>query len=51
MLPLAALVSATVLMVADAVARTAFSPLEIPVGVVVSIVGVPYFVYLMIKER
>ena len=51
MLPLAALVSAVILIVADTVARNAFSPIEIPVGIIVSIIGVPYFVYLMIKER
>lgn len=51
MLPLAALVSAVILIVADTVARNAFSPIEIPVGIVVAIIGVPYFVYLMIKEK
>lgn len=51
MLPMAALVSAVILIAADAVARNAFSPIEIPVGIVVAIIGVPYFVYLMIKEK
>lgn len=51
MLPMAALVSAVILIVADTVARNAFSPIEIPVGIVVAIIGVPYFVYLMIKEK
>ena len=35
---------------ADTVARNLFSPIEIPVGIAVSLVGVPYFVYLMWKE-
>lgn len=51
MLPMAAVVAAIILVVADTVARNAFSPIEIPVGIVVSIIGVPYFVYLMIKEK
>lgn len=51
MLPMAALVSAVILIVADTVARNVFSPIEIPVGIVVAIIGVPYFVCLMIKEK
>ncbi len=51
MLPMAALVSSILLVGADIIAKNLFSPLEIPVGIVVSIVGVPYFIYLMIKER
>lgn len=35
---------------ADTVARNLFSPIEIPAGIAVSLVGVPYFVYLMWKE-
>lgn len=51
MLPMAALISSILLVGADVIAKNLFSPLEIPVGIVVSIVGVPYFIYLMIKER
>ncbi len=51
MLPMAAVVAAIILIVADTIARNAFSPIEIPVGIIVSIIGVPYFVYLMIKEK
>ena len=51
MLPMAACISATLLICADTIARNLFSPLEIPVGIVVSILGVPYFIYLMIKEK
>jgi iron complex transport system permease protein len=51
MLPMSACVSSVILVLADTVARNAFSPIEIPVGVVVAVIGVPYFVYLMIKEK
>ena len=47
----AAVVSSVILVAADTVARNAFSPIEIPVGVVVAVIGVPYFIYLMIKEK
>ena len=47
---LASLIAAVMLIFADTVARNLFSPIEIPVGIAVSLVGVPYFVYLMWKE-
>lgn len=51
MLPLAALISAVILVAADTAARNLFSPVEIPVGIIVSILGVPYFIYLMLKGK
>ena len=51
MLPLAAVVSSIILILADTAARNLFSPVEIPVGIIVSVFGVPYFIYLMIKEK
>lgn len=50
MLPMAMVISSIILVVSDTIARNAFSPIEIPVGIVVSIIGVPYFVYLMLRE-
>lgn len=47
---LATLIAAVMLIFADTVARNLFSPIEIPAGIAVSLVGVPYFVYLMWKE-
>ncbi|MCR0383352.1 iron ABC transporter permease [[Clostridium] innocuum] len=49
LLPLAALISSMLLIIADMLARNLFSPLEIPVGILVSIIGIPYFIYLMMK--
>lgn len=49
LLPLAALISSILLIIADMLARNLFSPLEIPVGILVSIIGIPYFIYLMMK--
>lgn len=51
MLPLAAGISSILLILADTAARNLFSPVEIPVGTIVSVLGVPYFIYLMIKEK
>lgn len=49
-LPVSAGVAAVMLLLADAVSRNLFSPIEIPAGITVSVIGVPYFVYLMLKE-
>jgi iron complex transport system permease protein len=45
-----ALGGAFFLVVTDLLARTAFSPLEVPVGVFTSLCGAPFFVYLL-KHR
>lgn len=50
-LPVAAVISACLVVLADTLARNLFSPLEIPVGIVISLIGVPYFIYLMLKEK
>jgi iron complex transport system permease protein len=45
-----ALISAILVVVADVLSRNLFSPLEIPVGILLSLIGVPYFIYLMLRE-
>ncbi len=51
LLPMAGLTGGIFLMVADTVARTIFSPAEIPVGVVTALVGGPVFLYLLMNRR
>lgn len=48
---ISAMISVIIIVFADAVSRNLFSPIEIPVGITVSIFGVPYFIYLMMKEK
>ena len=48
---ISAMISIIITLLADAVSRNLFSPIEIPVGITVSIFGVPYFIYLMMKEK
>lgn len=50
-IPVGACISAVILILADAISRNLFSPIEIPVGITVSVLGVPYFIYLMMKEK
>lgn len=48
-LPIAALISASLVILADTLSRNLFSPIEIPVGITLSLIGVPYFIYLLMK--
>lgn len=50
-LVVSAIISAMIVILADSFSRNLFSPIEIPVGITVSIFGVPYFVYLMMREE
>lgn len=47
LLPAAVLLGATLLAVADTLARTIAAPLQLPVGVVTALIGVPLFLYLL----
>lgn len=49
--PLTALVGGALLVLADLAGRTVASPVVIPVGIVVSFIGVPVFLYLILRER
>ncbi len=51
LLPLAALVGASLLIAADVAARTALSPQEVPVGIVTALAGGPFFLYLLRAHR
>ena len=50
LIPIAALIGTLILLIGDTISRNLLAPIEIPVGIVVSIIGVPYFVYLMLSE-
>lgn len=51
LIPASALGGATVLILADALARTAHPPLEIPVGALTALLGSPYFIYLLRRRQ
>jgi len=51
MFPAAALIGACSVVVADTVARSVAAPLELPVGVLLSLFGVPAFVYLAFARK
>lgn len=50
LLPSSLLIGATFLLLVDDVARCAFS-IEIPLGILTSLIGAPFFIYLLVKGR
>lgn len=42
---------ASVVMLCDTLARTLFAPMEIPVGIIMSVFGAPFFLYLLRKKK
>lgn len=51
LLPTAALIGGILVMLADLIGRTLFSPMEVPAGVFTAAIGAPYFIYLLYKSR
>lgn len=49
LMPMSMVLGALILVLADTVGRTLFAPLDIPAGIVMAMVGGPYFLYLMRK--
>jgi iron-siderophore transport system permease protein len=45
------LLGATIMLLADALARLAFAPVDVPVGVVTAVVGAPYLLWLLARGR
>lgn len=50
-IPIAALLGAIILIWADVISRILINGTEIPIGIVISIIGAPLFVWLMIKKN
>ena len=51
LLPAAALLGVTTLTLSDTAARLLFSPLELPVGIIMAALGAPFFLYLLRRQR
>ena len=50
LIPASALLGAILLLLADSFARTIISPAEMPVGILTSLIGGPFFLWLLIKQ-
>ncbi|MFG6095367.1 iron ABC transporter permease [Leptolyngbyaceae cyanobacterium CCMR0082] len=51
LLPTAALTGGMVVVVADLMGRLLFAPIELPCGIITAVIGAPYFLYLLIRDR
>lgn len=50
LVPLAAIAGAILLVLSDTVARTVFQPVELSVGIITSVLGAPFFLYLLLRR-
>jgi iron complex transport system permease protein len=50
LLPASVLLGAAFLTLADAVARTAAAPVELPIGAITALIGVPFFLWLLSRR-
>jgi iron complex transport system permease protein len=51
LLPVSVLAGGTFVIVCDILARVLFAPYELPVGIVMSFVGGPFFLWLLIRRK
>jgi iron complex transport system permease protein len=51
LIPVAALLGASLLGIADALGRTVIAPAQLPAGLAVALIGAPYFAYLLARSR
>ena len=51
LIPVAGMMGGMIVVWADFLGRVLFSPVEIPCGIITAVIGAPYFVYLLIKNR
>lgn len=50
-IPASVFLGSALLLLSDTIARTILAPTELPVGIVTSIIGVPFFLYLVVRRR
>jgi iron complex transport system permease protein len=51
LLPISALMGALLLTLADMYSRVAVAPAELPVGIVTALIGAPFFMVLLFKQK
>lgn len=49
--PACGAIGMAMVVIGDFIGKTIFAPAELPVGIVISIIGVPYFIYLLYRAR
>ena len=51
LLPASLLAGASLLLLADLVARLLLAPAELPIGIITALIGAPFFLYLLVRGR
>ncbi|AJY74829.1 FecCD family ABC transporter permease [Paenibacillus beijingensis] len=51
LLPLAAIIGANIMLLGDCLGRMIVIPREVPAGIMTALIGAPYFLYLLRRER
>ena len=51
LVPISACLGALLLTITDMISRTVLAPAELPVGIVTAMIGAPFFIYLLFKQR
>ncbi len=51
LIPGSALLGAIILIVSDIISKTIISPAQLPIGVVTSLIGAPFFIFLILKQK
>jgi iron complex transport system permease protein len=51
LVPAAALMGGLLVVLADLLGRTILAPIEVPCGIITALVGAPYMIYLLYRER
>ncbi|MEH2288139.1 FecCD family ABC transporter permease [Nostoc sp.] len=51
LIPVAGITGAIIVVLSDFIGRIIFAPIEIPCGIVTAVIGAPYFIYLLIRNR
>ena len=51
LIPGSALLGAVILLVSDLISKTIMSPAQLPIGVVTSAIGAPFFIWLIINQK
>lgn len=51
LLPASALLGATVLTASDLLSRTVVAPAELPIGIITAMLGTPFFLWILVREK
>ncbi|WP_312886305.1 iron ABC transporter permease [Bacillus sp. NTK034] len=50
-LPLSALIGAALVLIADMIGKNLLAPADIPVGIVISVIGAPYLIFMLLTRK